>query len=247
MVACQGMFLPAQRAVLASRNQPTQIGFDSVVEKHEPLRQIGDLYLDISSSAERLCPRPSNPERSDQEPVIKSQVIKSQDDRGSARASNMNWSAITTCRPRSAYSRPSIIRATAGSLYRASRGTEEIPNPVNPMTGKAEPNGTSIIDVTDPSKPKYLRHIPGQEESMKAAARRWCASRRQNHCPRRSNAVYMLRTFGGEAHESGMSADPVNPILITRMRVEGHAQELVGMQDRHRLSGVGPARLATRR
>ena len=30
-------------------------------------------------------------------------------------------------------------------------GSDDIPNPVNPMTGKAEPNGTSIVDVTDPA------------------------------------------------------------------------------------------------
>src|ERR1700690_4166038 len=28
-------------------------------------------------------------------------------------------------------------------------GSEEIPDRVNPMTGKAEPNGTSLVDVTD--------------------------------------------------------------------------------------------------
>ena len=42
-------------------------------------------------------------------------------------------------------------------------GTDEIPSPVNPMTERAEPNGTSIVDVTDPARPKYLVHIPGQE------------------------------------------------------------------------------------
>jgi len=31
------------------------------------------------------------------------------------------------------------------------------------------------------------------------------------------NAVYMLRTFGGEAHEIWNVADPVNPVLITRI------------------------------
>jgi len=34
---------------------------------------------------------------------------------------------------------------------------------VNTVTGQNEANGTSIIDVTDPSKPKYLAHIPGQD------------------------------------------------------------------------------------
>src|ERR1700722_16004445 len=38
----------------------------------------------------------------------------------------------------------------------------ENPMRMNPLTGKAEPNGTSIIDVTDPRHPKYLFHIPGQ-------------------------------------------------------------------------------------
>ena len=35
-------------------------------------------------------------------------------------------------------------------------------NALNPITGKEEPNGTSIVDVTDPKNPKYLAHIPGQ-------------------------------------------------------------------------------------
>ena len=32
----------------------------------------------------------------------------------------------------------------------------------NPLTGKDEHNGTSIVDVTDPKKPRYLGHIPGE-------------------------------------------------------------------------------------
>src|SRR5260370_8333834 len=34
------------------------------------------------------------------------------------------------------------------------------PNPLN--GGRNEPNGTSILDVTDPPQPKYLAHIPGE-------------------------------------------------------------------------------------
>src|SRR3954468_4274529 len=34
-------------------------------------------------------------------------------------------------------------------------GTDDVPNPVNPQTGNAEPNGTSIVDVTDPAHPRY--------------------------------------------------------------------------------------------
>ena len=31
----------------------------------------------------------------------------------------------------------------------------------NPLTGGDEDNGTSIVDVTDPARPRYLAHIPG--------------------------------------------------------------------------------------
>lgn len=34
---------------------------------------------------------------------------------------------------------------------------------IDPLTGQAEHNGTSIIDVTDPKQPKYLFHITGEE------------------------------------------------------------------------------------
>src|ERR1700758_5116169 len=32
---------------------------------------------------------------------------------------------------------------------------------LNPLTGKDEPNGTAIVDVTDPRNPKTIAHIPG--------------------------------------------------------------------------------------
>ncbi len=34
---------------------------------------------------------------------------------------------------------------------------------LNPLTGKAESNGTSIVDVTDPLQPKVVSHIPGRK------------------------------------------------------------------------------------
>jgi hypothetical protein len=33
---------------------------------------------------------------------------------------------------------------------------------VNPLTGKTEGNGTSILDVSDPAHPKLVAHIPGE-------------------------------------------------------------------------------------
>ncbi len=43
---------------------------------------------------------------------------------------------------------------------------------LNPQTGKMEPNGTSIVDVTDPKKPKYLAHIPGEPKDQDGRVRR---------------------------------------------------------------------------
>jgi hypothetical protein len=84
------------------------------------------------------------------------------------------------------------------------------------MTGKAEFNGTSIVDVTDPAQPKYLKHIPGAGgASTRPAARRWCASATARPAEGRPNKVYMLRTFGGEAHEIWNVTDPANPVLLT--------------------------------
>ena len=105
-------------------------------------------------------------------------------------------------------------------------GTDDIPSPVNPQTGKAEPNGTSIVDVTDPSQPKYLRHIPGQEGTYEAGGAQMVRICDGKALPKGDrNAVYTLRTFGGEAHEIWNVADPANPVLITR---------IAGLKDTHK-------------
>src|SRR5437763_9593244 len=96
-------------------------------------------------------------------------------------------------------------------------GTDDIPAPLNPMTGKAEPNGTSVVDVTDPAQPKYLRHIPGQEGKYEGGGAQMVRICDGKDLPKGDRgAVYILRTFGGEAHEVWNAADPANPALITR-------------------------------
>ena len=100
-------------------------------------------------------------------------------------------------------------------------GTPEIPKPVNPLTGQQEFSGTSIVDVTDPAHPKYLAHIPGLEglaEEGGAQMVRVCDGKTLPKADR--NAVYMLRVFGGRAHEMWNVTDPAHPTLITRI-VEG--------------------------
>ncbi len=128
-------------------------------------------------------------------------------------ASNMKLVGSNDLQARSAY-QPTRWIAYIGH----HGGTDDIPAPVNPLTGKAEPNGTSIVDVTDPAQPKYLHHIAGQEgkyEGGGAQMVRVCDGKALPKGDR--NAVYMLRTFGGEAHEIWNVADPANPVLVTRI------------------------------
>ena len=40
---------------------------------------------------------------------------------------------------------------------------------MNPMTGKVEPNGTTIIDVSNPREPKIVKHIPGYKGAQSRA------------------------------------------------------------------------------
>jgi hypothetical protein len=142
-------------------------------------------------------------------------------------ASNMKLVGSNDLQARSAYQPTIHHQGDRWIAYIGHHGgTDAVPDPVNPMTGKAEPNGTSIVDVTDPAHPKYLHHIPGQEgtyEGGGAQMVRVCDGKTLPKGDR--NAVYMLRTFGGEAHEIWNVADPANPVLITR---------LAGLKDTHK-------------
>jgi len=79
----------------------------------------------------------------------------------------------------------------------------------NPLTGAEEDNGTSIVDVTDPARPRYLAHIPGAgggSEQGGAQMARVCD---------RQGKTYLLRTFGNAVPNSGHEvwevSDPTKP------------------------------------
>ena len=80
--------------------------------------------------------------------------------------------------------------------------------------------------ITDPANPKYLKHIPGAEGTYEAGGAQMVRVCDGSQLPKGDkSAVYMLRTFGGEAHEIWNVADPANPKLITR---------LGGLKDTHK-------------
>ena len=72
--------------------------------------------------------------------------------------SNMDLVGYSDLQARSAY-QPTIHKQ--GERWIAYVGHHGGSQP-NPLTGKPEDNGTSIVDVTDPKQPKYLAHIPGE-------------------------------------------------------------------------------------
>src|SRR5882672_136505 len=86
----------------------------------------------------------------------------------------------------------------------------------NSLTGQDEPNGTSILDVTDPKHPKYIAHIPGElikggtgGDSGGAQMVRVCSGSDLPHADK--NKFYMLRSFGNTAHEMWDVTDPGKP------------------------------------
>src|SRR3954463_8172233 len=133
-------------------------------------------------------------------------------------ASNMRLVGMNDLQARSAY-QPTIHKQ--GNRYIAyvghHGGTPEVPKPLNPLTGQAEFNGTSIIDVTDPSKPKYLFHIPGQEGNFEAGGAQMTRVCDGSALPKGDrNAGYLLRSFGGPGHEIWNVADPSKPVLVSK-------------------------------
>ena len=87
----------------------------------------------------------------------------------------------------------------------------------NPLTREEETNGTSIVDVTNPKRPKYLFHIPGPAGSGEAGG-----AQMARVCdgsvlpgPGDDDKVYLLRTRGTEAHEVWDVTRPARPELVT--------------------------------
>jgi len=85
----------------------------------------------------------------------------------------------------------------------------------NPLTGRAEDNGTSIIDVTDPRKPRLVAHIPGEPgdgETGGAQMVRVCSGA---DLPKADKSkVYLLRTFGNLGHEVWDVTAPEKPAKV---------------------------------
>ncbi len=92
---------------------------------------------------------------------------------------------------------------------------------VNPLNGRLEESGTSILDVTDPRAPRLLHHIPGEpgrevpgREVGGAQMTRVCAgSELPKGDPRKT---YLLRTYGDVRQEVWDVTEPERPALVAQ-------------------------------
>jgi hypothetical protein len=88
-------------------------------------------------------------------------------------AANMRLVGFNDLQGRSAYQPTIHHQGNRWIAYIGHHGgTDAIAKPTNPLTGQPEFNGTSIVDVTDPAHPVYLRHLPGQEGTYEAGGAR---------------------------------------------------------------------------
>jgi hypothetical protein len=141
-----------------------------------------------------------------------------------AEKSNMELIGYDDLQGRSAYQPVIQKQGDRWIMYVGHHGGSAL----NPLTGKEEPHGTSIVDVTNPKQPKYLAHIPGQpaggampnmpgmSESGGAQMARVCNG---SDLPRADKSkVYLLRAFGNtnnSAHEIWDVTDPAKPSRLT--------------------------------
>jgi hypothetical protein len=91
---------------------------------------------------------------------------------------------------------------------------------LNPITGKIEKNGLSIVDVTDPARPTYLAHFPptGPEASGTQHVQVCDGSALPNGDDAK---VYAIRTNGLLSYEVLDVTDPAAPKFLTTIAETG--------------------------
>ncbi|HKA46238.1 MAG TPA: hypothetical protein VKF40_29875 [Burkholderiales bacterium] len=141
-----------------------------------------------------------------------------------AESQNMRLVGFIPLQARSAY-QPELHRH--GNRVIAYVGHHGGPAKVNPLNGQNEFNGTSIIDVTDPARPRYLAHIAGQEGGTESGGAQMVRICDGSSLPKGDRSkVYMLRSFGNSAHEVWDVTNPEKPVFMNAL--------VKGLRDTHK-------------
>jgi len=120
---------------------------------------------------------------------------------------------------RSAYQPLPVAQGARRILYVGHHAGKAL----NPLTGAVEVNGTSILDVTDPGNPVYLRHLPPTGPADQAQMVQVCAGAA---LPRADpSKTYLLRANGNESHEVWDVTDPAKPALVTTVAHMGRTPD----------------------
>jgi hypothetical protein len=103
---------------------------------------------------------------------------------------------------------------------------------MNPMTDEIEKNGMSVLDVTDPAHPVYLKHVlpTGDEASGTQHVQVCDGSELPNGDP---NRVYLVRTNGQVGAELLDVTDPAEPKFLLTINNTGKTPG--GKQQTHKI------------
>jgi hypothetical protein len=125
---------------------------------------------------------------------------------------NMQLVGFNDLQARSAYQPVIHKQGNRWIAYIGHHGGSQL----NPLTGNPESNGTSILDVTDPKRPRYLVHVPGEPGPAEAGGAQMVRVCDGRELPRADkNKVYLLRSFGSSAHEVWDVTEPGKPERVT--------------------------------
>jgi hypothetical protein len=150
-------------------------------------------------------------------------AARDDDDEGKAESKNMKLVGLNDLQARSAYQ--PIVHEQGGRFiaYIGHHGGEA-PNPLNidPITKKpvVEKNGTSVVDVTNPRRPVYLKHIPGpsgEGEAGGAQMVRACSAKdlpKANLNDDASRLKHYILRASASSHEVYDVTNPSNPLLL---------------------------------
>ncbi len=134
-----------------------------------------------------------------------------------AQHKNMRLVGLNDLQGRSAY-QPIVHEQGGRSIAYIGHHGGEATNPLN--NNVVEKNGTSIVDVTDPRRPRYLFHIPGPSGAGEAGGAQMVRACSAKELPKADlnadpgrNKQYLLRATAS-SHQVYDVTDPSRPTLV---------------------------------
>ena len=139
---------------------------------------------------------------------------------------NTRLVGIHTLQARSAYHPLPVAQNGRRILYVGHHAGEAM----NPLTGEYEVNGTSILDVTDPTRPTLLHHLPATNGATGAQMVQVCSGADLPSAD--ASTTYLLRSNGNQSHQLWDVTDPAAPVFLLTVADMGRTPD--GQQHTHK-------------